>query len=300
MNVDSLSGTLPRIAVPQRDTVFVKRAWRFRYLANGHPLDGWLRFLGLLAQVQHAVLREFRSEPVLDADTVELARTHGMPPVSAQQWRPRERWQDAARAIAAGLYDEAPGAARASLARLRELGSREFAVLAERALCAELPGPDADLLPYVAAALQVLWTHAAASLGSSGIPALGISGVCPCCGSLPVASVIRPAADIPNLRYLHCSLCNTQWNFVRAACASCGTDAAVAYRQLETAGGPASAAVRAETCDHCMGYLKAVHQDVEPTADPVADDLATLALDVLVDSAGYRRSGPNLLFVPGH
>ena len=33
--------------------------------------------------------------------------------------------------------------------------------------------------------------------------------------------------------------------------------------------------------------------------DPVADDLATLALDMLVDEAGYLRSGPNPLFVPG-
>jgi FdhE protein len=29
----------------------------------------------------------------------------------------------------------------------------------------------------------------------------------------------------------------------------------------------------------------------------VADDLATLALDMLVDEAGYGRSGPNLLLV---
>ena len=30
-----------------------------------------------------------------------------------------------------------------------------------------------------------------------------------------------------------------------------------------------------------------------------ADDLATLTLDMLVDEAGYVRSGPNLLFAPG-
>ena len=33
--------------------------------------------------------------------------------------------------------------------------------------------------------------------------------------------------------------------------------------------------------------------------DPTADDLATLALDLLVDEQGYARSGPNLLFHPG-
>jgi FdhE protein len=29
----------------------------------------------------------------------------------------------------------------------------------------------------------------------------------------------------------------------------------------------------------------------------VADDLATVALDMLVDEAGYERSGPNLLLI---
>ena len=44
-------------------------------------------------------------------------------------------------------------------------------------------------------------------------------------------------------------------------------------------------------------YLKIVYQEKDPNVDPVADDLATLALDMLVDEAGYERSGPNLLLI---
>jgi FdhE protein len=36
-----------------------------------------------------------------------------------------------------------------------------------------------------------------------------------------------------------------------------------------------------------------------PQADAVADDLATLALDMLMAERDYLRSGPNLLFIPG-
>ncbi|HMX17540.1 MAG TPA: formate dehydrogenase accessory protein FdhE, partial [Rhodocyclaceae bacterium] len=54
-----------------------------------------------------------------------------------------------------------------------------------------------------------------------------------------------------------------------------------------------------ETCDDCHSYLKIVYQEKAPDADPVADDLATLALDILVYEAGYTRAGPNLLLVPG-
>ena len=61
--------------------------------------------------------------------------------------------------------------------------------------------------------------------------------------------------------------------------------------QIETQDG----AVRAETCDHCRSYLKIVYQEKDPWVDPVADDLATLALDLLLDEAGYARSGPNFL-----
>ena len=61
----------------------------------------------------------------------------------------------------------------------------------------------------------------------------------------------------------------------------------------------AQAVLQAETCDDCGHYLKIMHSDRDPFVDPVADDLATLALDILVDEAGYSRSGPNLLLVPG-
>ena len=105
---------------------------------------------------------------------------------------------------------------------------------------------------------------------------------------------MRTGATVNNLRYLHCALCNTEWNLSRAICTTCNTDKGVALQELEGSNG----AVRAETCDSCHTYLKMVYQEKDPYVDPVADDLATLALDILVDEAGYARSGPNLL-LPG-
>ncbi len=57
--------------------------------------------------------------------------------------------------------------------------------------------------------------------------------------------------------------------------------------------------MKAEACEECRGYLKIVNMEKDPLVDPVADDLATLGLDVLMDEAGYERAGPNFLFVPG-
>jgi FdhE protein len=40
-------------------------------------------------------------------------------------------------------------------------------------------------------------------------------------------------------------------------------------------------------------------QSKDPQMDPVADDLATLNLDLAMASEGYQRTGRNLFFVTG-
>jgi FdhE protein len=92
---------------------------------------------------------------------------------------------------------------------------------------------------------------------------------------------------------------------VRVKCSSCEADKGIEYLALDSGGAtapdgtPASQPVRAEACNECKTYLKIMAQEKDPLVDPAADDLATLALDVLVDEQGFARSGPNLLFHPG-
>ncbi len=50
---------------------------------------------------------------------------------------------------------------------------------------------------------------------------------------------------------------------------------------------------KAETCENCRGYVKILHQHKDPALDPVADDVATLGLDLLVRESGYRRGAVN-------
>jgi FdhE protein len=57
--------------------------------------------------------------------------------------------------------------------------------------------------------------------------------------------------------------------------------------------------VRAETCEQCRGYRKIMYQEHDTGVDPVADDLASLALDLLLGEQGYHRaSGNPLLWMP--
>ena len=54
-----------------------------------------------------------------------------------------------------------------------------------------------------------------------------------------------------------------------------------------------NANVKAETCGACHTYLKVLPQQRDPALDPVADDVASLALDLLVRELGFSRGGVN-------
>ncbi len=58
------------------------------------------------------------------------------------------------------------------------------------------------------------------------------------------------------------------------------------------------ATVKAETCDDCGSYLKIIYQEQDPQADAVADDLATLPLDQLMEKKDFSRSGINPFLLP--
>ena len=48
-------------------------------------------------------------------------------------------------------------------------------------------------------------------------------------------------------------------------------------------------------CDGCRCYRKIFYQEKEMGVEPVADDLASLALDLLMSEAGYHRASGNPL-----
>jgi FdhE protein len=277
--------------LPVISHLFSERAERFAHLVKDHALGDWLDFLGQLSQAQHAALKTLPELALPDAAALAQAQAHGMPPLDPES-RP-DAWYPVLRQLVGELSQNAPATARQVLNELASASDDQLDALATALLSGEVTPENAAALPFVGAALQVVYSALASRRASDQLKKLDVQGVCPCCGSLPVASIVRLGSAINNLRYLHCSLCNTEWNVSRATCTTCDTDKAVALHEVEGSKG----AVRAETCDSCKSYLKIVYQEKDPRVDPVADDLATLALDMLVDEAGYSRSGPNLFLI---
>jgi FdhE protein len=144
------------------------------------------------------------------------------------------------------------------------------------------------------AALQVVWTDIASRIDPRAVPYLDTPGTCPVCGTQPVASIVRVGGQYQGYRYLQCSLCSTEWHVVRVKCTNCDSTKGIAYHGIE--GG--SEAMKAESCDECHTYRKIGYQEKDYEVEPLADDLASLTLDLLMNEAGYRRSSPNPLLWP--
>jgi FdhE protein len=292
--IERAAGDVPPLRLPERGAFFRERAARLERLAAGHSLGDYLGFAARLAALQQALLDRHPEVPLPDAAALERARRHGMPPLPARGWARDPVWRAHLAAFATGLAPHAPAALGAALAELARTGEAAVEQWADGLLAGDFRRAPLALAPLLAAALQVYWTHMVTRLGAGAIAANDLPGLCPACASAPVASVVHIGAADHGLRYLHCSLCGLAWHMVRIKCSNCDSTGGIHYYALD--GGPAHA--KAEACDACGSYLKIFYREKDPQSDPVADDLATLALDLLMDERGSLRSGPNLLLIP--
>ena len=290
-------GEIPFLLAPGPDDLFASRGRRFLTLAENHPLGDYLRFMGLLARAQQSTLASFSRPAAPTAAHLDHCRAGRLPPLGVLGWRRDSVWRDGlARILAVLEEDGLPDGVRNTAARLRRAEVKELEDFAVSILNHDLTGVPAEVVPFTAAALQVYWTALAATLKAGNPLRLERHNLCPVCGSLPVAGLVRGGGRENGLRYLCCSLCASQWHMVRGICSNCAATKGITYFSIEGQPG----VVTAESCDECHGYLKIVRLEKDPLADPVADDLATLSLDLLLDRSGRRRCGANLLFHPGN
>ena len=111
-------------------------------------------------------------------------------------------------------------------------------------------------------------------------------GICPGCGAPPLLAELRGAEGE---RVLRCGRCAAAWRAPRLACIACGSHDHARLTALHGAGEEAYR--RADCCDACGAYLKAVAVlDPLTAAELLETDLATAALDLAAVDAGYSRT----------
>lgn len=278
----------PFARLPDPPALFAHRAQRFAALAQGHRLAPYLNFLAALARAQHDVQHGL-PEPVLpERETLKRAREFGMPPLDRARFDQVTALATLEKLVSAASGIEKPEPAAEALGRLIGAASSQQEHLIRNVLADAIPIEDLTRHVYVAAALQVHFARLAARLEAGALVSVG-DGACPACGSPPVSSVIVGWHGAHGARFCVCSLCATLWNYVRVKCCLCGSTEGIGYQEIDGGAGT----VKTETCDSCRRYVKILHQHKDPALDPTADDVATLALDLLMREGPYRRGAFN-------
>jgi FdhE protein len=279
----------PFVRLPEPDGLFARRAERFRTLAEGHELKPYLLFLGDLCAVQHGIQDGLPAAELPAPDVIARAREHGMPPLDRGRFTADAAWDlTLDRLLAAIDTCEMPAAAKAALHNVRGADPATLAGMVRSVLADAIPVEELAEHVFVAAALQVHFARHAAQLDAARLVPVS-DGACPACGGPPVSSLLVGWHGAHGTRFCACALCGTLWNYVRIKCTACGSTEGISYQEVEGGAGT----VKAETCDTCRSYVKILYQIKDLALDPVADDVASLGLDLLVRESGLRRGGFN-------
>jgi FdhE protein len=279
-----LPGDVVYLKLPRPAELFEGRARRLRELVPGNPMGDFLEALASVAEAQSRLVGRVPPAPV----GTEIAITV---PLCATTWARSPAWRD----VLAGLVEdllgrEWPAPASHALRRLSSSGPEELEAMADGVLRGTPASADLAAAPFVGAALQVYFAALAAGLPADGLERS--QGGCPVCDSPPVAGVVL---GDDKLRYLCCSLCGSEWNLTRIQCWNCRNTGGIRF--LEVAGDEGG--LKAEACAACGAYLKLFYRDRMPSVEPMADDVASLTLDLLAAQDGWARSGVNLFLLGG-
>ena len=288
-----------RIRLPDTATLFARRAQRLRALAERHAVGDYLRLMADIADNQQLAVTGLTASLVSErfaeqlGKQIELAHEHKMPLLQAAGWPRQPRWRTLLNELCKSISRATgyPTGVRSVCQRILNSSEAEIEAQADLLIASRTGGVDAQAAPFLMAVLQVYWTAMVTTLKAADVREIDVRGVCPTCGSLPVCSVVRSDKASQGYRYLHCGLCATEWHMVRITCSQCFSTEGIAYHSIE--GG--SEAVRAESCGQCHTYRKILYQEKDPGVEPVADDLASVALDLLMSEEGFHRGSGNPL-----
>ncbi|HRM73575.1 MAG TPA: formate dehydrogenase accessory protein FdhE [Paracoccus sp. (in: a-proteobacteria)] len=279
---------VPLARLPDPRTIFATRAGRLEFLAGYNAnLAPYLNFLAAICRAQDALVRELPAPAPLPDAQIEQARAHRMPPMDRDDMR-------AGLALAldrlleklSGL--EMPEPARLALVALREASAQDRDWVMTNVLTDTIPEDSVAPHLFAAAALQVHAAQLAATLPVDRLVPIRV-GTCPACGGRPASSMVTENMGAEGARYCSCATCQTLWNEVRVKCTCCGSTAGITYRSVETG----EATIKAECCRECGKWVKIMYQNKNPTLEPIADDVASLGLDLMMQGTEWTRGSYN-------
>lgn len=113
---------------------------------------------------------------------------------------------------------------------------------------------------------------------------------CPYCKA-PVVSLLREAAHGSRRSHV-CGVCLSESPAPRLGCQTCGEQRVEALPIFRS---DATEPARIDACDTCCTYVKTIDLTRNAAACPIADDVASVSLDLWAREQGYTRARLNLL-----
>lgn len=287
------SYTAPPLLFSNPKNLYQRRAARLRELAQDHPLADYLLFAAAIADAQLALLEDMPipQDPRLQALSAEQLANK---PLDVKNWQRDPIWRKLLTALLEKLKPSANDQILTTIEWLEKAADSELEDLADNILAQEFATISSDKAVFVWAALSLYWLqlvqqipHNAKQESTENLHC------CPVCNTAPTASLVHFGSQ-QGLRYLHCALCESEWNMVRSQCSNCGQNKELDYWSIDDY----MAAIRSESCGSCKSYLKIMFQEKEPKVEVIADDLASLFLDMEMEEKGFMKSGLNPFIFP--
>lgn len=285
----------PALLFANPKNLYQRRIKRLYKLAENHPFSDYLNFAAQIVEGQLAVLENHplpQDKRLLKENL--SAEFLAQQPLNAERWQRDQQWLELLKALLQEVKQKNLAQGQETIEWLEKASEQQLNQFADQLLNQDFSQVSADKAVFIWAALSLYWLQLTQQLPHTSKAESGENlHVCPVCNSAPVASVVH-FGETQGLRYLHCSLCETEWNLVRAKCSNCDQSKELNYWSLDQELAP----VRAESCGDCNSYLKIMYQDKDPQVEPVADDLANIFLDVEMEEKGFARSGLNPFMFP--
>lgn len=285
---------IPPLLFANPINLYQRRAERLRKLSENHPLGDYLNFCADLVDAQRSTLKQ---HPI-PKDTRLTEGFSGFAsieaPLNAEKWQRNDIWITLLEAILVQMSDKVDTPSiHATIETLQKMSHSELNLLADKLLSEGYLAEGSDKALFIWAALSLYWVQLVQQIPHQAREEGGSNNYCPVCNSAPVASVVQ-LGTVEGVRYLHCSLCESEWHLVRTQCSNCQEGGKLNYWALDNE----FAAVRAESCGDCHSYLKIMYQEKDVEVEAVADDLASLFLDDEMEKQNFAKSAINPFLFP--
>lgn len=277
----------PALLFSNPKNLYQRRIKRLKELSENHPLNEYLNFVVQLVEAQLQIL----IENPLPKYPLGFNAIH---PLDKQTWQRDAKWHEYLTALLEQIEPQANEQMLGTIDFLKKAANEEIEQLADKLLSEQYTQVGSDKAVFIWAALSLYWLQLTQQLPQHTQAESGDDlHCCPVCNAAPVSSIIHFGAA-QGLRYLHCSLCESEWHVVRAKCTNCNQSKELDYWAIDKD----QAEVKSESCGECHSHLKILYQEKNPHVEPVADDLASIFLDVELEEKGFARSGLNPFMFP--